>query len=105
MKKRRKYTKEFKISVVRDLENRKPMAEVCREHNLNVSTVAKWKQQYRKDPERAFQGNGKASTESARIAELERLVGQLFAENAFLKKTLSTLESRLQEIRKKGGPS
>jgi transposase len=105
MKRRRKYTKEFKISVVRDLENRKTMAEVCREYELNASTVTKWKQQYRKDPERAFQGNGKAASESARIAELERLVGQLFSENAFLKKTLSTLENRLQELRNKGGQS
>ncbi len=50
---------------------------------------------YYKDPENAFRGNGKTYKENARIAELERLVGQLYAENEFLKKALTALKSRI----------
>ncbi len=41
--------------------------------------------------------------QDARIAELERVVGQLYAENEFLKKALSTLETRLKEQREQNG--
>ena len=47
-------------------------------------------------------GNGKIYKENARIAELERMVGQLYAENEFLKKALTVLESRIGEERKGG---
>jgi hypothetical protein len=51
--------------------------------------ITRWKREYNKDPESAFR-NGVTSNES-RIAELERLVGKLYAENAFLKNALERL--------------
>lgn len=105
MKKGRKFSRDFKLSVLRELENGKTIAEVCREHELHPSLVGKWRNKYRKDPVAAFRGNENADSDRAKIAELERLVGQLFAENAFLKKTLANLEIKLQENRKKGGQS
>ena len=53
--------------------------------------------QYFDDSENAFRGNGKTYKENARIAELERMVGQLYAENEFLKKTLARLEGKIKE--------
>ena len=100
---RRKFSKEFKISVLRELESGKTHAELCRKYDLHPSLLGKWKAQFDKDPKTAFSGNGNPSSQDAKIAELERLVGQLYAENAFLKKTLSNLESRLQEYRKRPG--
>ena len=35
-----------------------------------------------------------------KLAESERLIGQLYAENAFLKKVLTSLEAKLQEHQK-----
>jgi transposase len=90
MSKRRKYTREFKISVITELDAGKTLAQVSREYNLNPSMITRWKREYNKDPESAFRGNGAASKES-RIAELERLVGKLYAENAFLKNALERL--------------
>lgn len=60
--------------------------------------ITRWKKEYNKDPESAFRGNGVASKES-RIAELERLVGQLYAENAFLKNALERLREQIRERR------
>jgi transposase len=100
MKTRRQYTRDFKIRVVREIESEKLLAQVSRENGIHPSLVVKWKQEYLANPENAFSGNGRVYKEQARMAELERLVGRLYAENEFLKKALSTLESRIQEERK-----
>lgn len=54
---------------------------------------------YEKYPDTAFSGKGNLYKEDAKIAELERLVGKLYAENDFLKKVLGTLEKRAKEAR------
>lgn len=89
MKKRRKYTREFKISIITELDAGKTIAQVSREYNLHPSMITRWRKEYSKNPESAFR-NGISKPES-RISELERLVGQLYAENAFLKKALERL--------------
>jgi len=104
MKLRRKFTREFKLSVVRDLEV-KPAVEVCRAHNLSQSVVSKWKREYEQNPQKAFSGQGNVWKEDAEVAKYERLVGQLYAENAFLKKALDVLKQHLSEERRKGRSS
>ena len=100
-KARRRFTREYKIKILREIENGKSQAQVCREHNLHPVSVARWKKEYKKYPDTAFMGQGNLYKEEAKIAELERLVGRLFAENEFLKKALSTLEKRAQEERER----
>jgi transposase len=102
MKTRRHYTREFKIAVVRDIETGKSLAQVSRENGIHPTLIVKWKNEYFANPEKAFSGNGRVYKDQARMAELERLVGRLYAENEFLKKALGTLESRIQEERKRG---
>lgn len=97
MKSRKKFTKEFKISVLRELENSKTAAQLCREHEIHPSMLSKWKREYTENPAIAFSGNGKTSKHEAKLAESERLIGQLYAENAFLKKVLTRLEIKLKE--------
>ncbi len=48
--------------------NGKPLAEVCREHNLHPVMVHTWKKQYRKDPEKAFSGKGNLWKPEAEVA-------------------------------------
>ena len=64
----------------------KTLAQVPRENEIHPSLMVEWKKEYFRDRENAFRGNGRAYKEQARMAELERLVGQLYAENEFLKK-------------------
>ncbi len=97
MKSRKKFTKEFKISVLRELENGKIAAQLCREHEIHPTMLSKWKKEYKENPGTAFSGNGNASKPEAKLAETERLVGQLYAENTFLKKVLTSLETKLRE--------
>lgn len=59
--------------------------------------ISRWKLEYRKNPESAFNGNGNIYKEVAKNQELERLVGKLYAENEFLKKALGILEKKVWE--------
>lgn len=101
MKARKKYTREIKISILRELENGKSAAQVCRENSIHPSMLSKWKREYKENSGIAFSGNGNVSKPEAKLAESERLIGQLYAENAFLKKVLSSLETKLHEHQKK----
>ena len=97
MKRRRQYTRDFKIGVVREVKSGKTLAQVSRENGISPSFVVKWRKQYFEDPENAFRGNGKTYKENTRIAELERMVGRLYAENELLKKALTRLEGKIKE--------
>ena len=101
MKQRRKFTREFKLSVITELEAGKTVAQLSREHDIHPSLIGRWKKEVQQDPEKAFRGNGNACKAEARVSELEKLVGQLYAENALLKKALTSLEQRLHEQRRK----
>jgi transposase len=94
---RKRYTREFKISIIRELESGKNLAQLSRENNLHPTMISRWRLEYQKNPESAFSRNGNTYKEAARNQELERLVGKLYAENDFLKKALSVLEKRRQE--------
>src|SRR5688572_576133 len=94
--KRRQFTKDFKLHVLRELEAGTSIAQAARQHQLHPNVIRKWRDQFARYGDRAFAGNGHAYTDDARVAELERLIGQLTVENSFLKKVLSTLEHKAQ---------
>lgn len=98
---RRRFTKEFKLSVVQQIGSRS-MAELCREHNIDQSAICRWKREYESNPDEAFQGNGKMWKEEAKIAQYERLLGQQCAEIDLLKKRYEYL-SRLKVEERRGG--
>ena len=101
-KTRRKFSREFKISLLRDLEAGASVAEVTRRNDVHPCLLARWKKEFSEDPERAFKGNGNtAYKEKMDVAKLQQLVGQLYAENDFLKKALSTLEVKMTEKHKR----
>jgi transposase len=91
---RRHFSKEFKLQVIREIEAGKSLAHASREHQVHPNMLRKWRQQYQSDGEYAFAGNGHRYTQEAKVAELERLIGQLTIENAFLKKVLARLEAK-----------
>jgi len=96
---RRRFSREFKLRVLRELESGKSMVEVCREHDLTRFLVSRWRREHEEDPGNAFAGNGKTCKDEARVRELERLVGQLYAENDFLKRALANMKKRAEEDR------
>jgi transposase-like protein len=92
MNKRRKFTPEFKSQVVLQLlSGERNMAGMCREHQLTAQMVGNWKQQFLAGAPQVFQKGETDSTEQARIAELERMVGKLTMELEIAKKASSLL--------------
>lgn len=89
--KRRTFTREFKLKVLREVDAGKSQAQAAREYQLTETSIYKWRQQFTKYKAKAFAGRGRGYTDEARINELERKVGQLTMENDFLKKLLQKL--------------
>jgi transposase len=98
---RRHYDREFKILVVAELEGGKPVAQIAREHGIHPSLPSRWRDELAENPKRAFSGNGKRYKYEARIAELERLLGQAHAENELLKKAFAMTQKKVREERLK----
>jgi len=93
----RTFTREFKLDVVPQVTSgTKRPAQVCREHQRGERLLARWRREYEARGEAAFTPralDGPASNEQ-RVAELERLCGQLALENAALKTALQHLQAR-----------
>jgi transposase len=96
---RRSFDKEFKLQVLREIEAGSSVAQAARVHGVHPELIYRWKQQLRKYGERSLAGLGNAYTDEARIAQLERTLGQMAAENALLKKAIKTL----QELQRSNG--
>ena len=58
--KRRTFTREFKLQVIREIEAGKTQAQVAREYQLSDNTISKWRRELRQYKERAFAGRGNA---------------------------------------------
>jgi transposase len=91
---RRRFTREFKLQVIREVEAGKTIAHAAREHQLHPTLLRRWQHEHQQYADQAFMGNGYTYKYEARIAELERLIGQLTMENVLLKKALLRLEAR-----------
>lgn len=84
---RRTFTPEFKAKVVLDvLTGSTTLAEVCRKHQISPSLLALWKATFLERLPAVFRADEQQSAEAARVADLERLVGQQALELAALKK-------------------
>ena len=101
MRKVKTYSREFKLSILQELET-KSLAEVCRTHSLASSTVCGWKEAYKLNPKDAFKGNGNLYKDEAKIAEYERVIGRLYAQNDLLKRAYEAMKEQVSdEIKKK----
>ncbi|MBI2565036.1 transposase [Candidatus Woesearchaeota archaeon] len=101
MRKLKQYDREFKLSVLQELETNS-LTEVCRNHNISPSTVAGWKKVYKNNPKEAFKGNGKSYKEEVKIAEYERVIGRLYAQNDLLKRAYEAMKEQVaDELKKK----
>jgi transposase len=92
MSKPRKFTPEFKAKVaLAALKGDKPLAALCREHQLSDSVVTRWRQQLVERCAEIFAGQTPTERDQQRIAELERLIGQLTVELDAAKKLSALL--------------
>jgi len=90
--KRRTFSKEFKLQVLREVQSGKTAAEVARQYQLHPQLLVKWRNQYETYAGEAFGGRGHLRSDTARLAAQERRIARLLAENELLKKALSQLD-------------
>ena len=89
-KKRKSYTREFKMEAVRLLESTdKSQNEIERELGIGSSNLSRWKKQFGEDGEEAFPGQGRLTAEEERIRKLEREIEILRQERDILKKAVA----------------
>lgn len=93
MRKRSEFTRDFKLSILNEL-NLKKAVQVCREHNLHPNLLSRWRKEFNQNPAKAFSGRGNLWKSEAEVERYKCLVGELYAEIDFLKKTTK----RLQEL-------
>jgi transposase len=83
---RRRFTREFKLEVVRQLESGRRLADVARELGVDAQVIRRWRDQVKVDSATAFPGNGRRARQDDELHRLRREVTQLRAERDFLKK-------------------
>ncbi len=77
---------------MRELDAGSTIAELARAHDVHPETIRVWSKMERKYGVKSFAGRGRAYTEEARIAQLERALGQSTLEISLLKKVLASFK-------------
>ena len=91
---RRQYTAEFKAKVVLQLvSGEKTASELCRAHKLNPNVLNRWRKEFLEQASSIFERGETSQGDQQRIAELERLVGQLTMQLEIAKKASNYLSS------------
>ena len=88
VKKRRHFTKEFKLEAVQlARESEQSVAQVARDLGLAPSLLHKWIQQLEvQDPATAFPGSGQVAEPDDEVRRLQRELERVKQERDFLKK-------------------
>ena len=87
---KKSYSREFKIEAVRLLmEGGRGLSQTARDLQLNRTMLARWRQEYLADPERAFRGSGRRLLADEEVEALRREIAELREEREILKKALA----------------
>ena len=102
---RKKYTTEEKIRIVLEgLKGEASIAELCRKEGINPNVFYKWSRDFMEAGKKRLQGDTEREANSTEVVglkkendQLKALVAELSLKNRVLKKSLSGLESDLEE--------
>ena len=96
-KKRRKYTKEFKVDAVRlVLDQGRTIADVARSLGIGEGVLSQWKSNYAKLSTEAFPGNGKRTAHDDEVWQLKKKLARAEQERDILKKAVAYFASDLR---------
>jgi transposase-like protein len=89
---RRQYSAEFKAKVVLQvLSGEKTASDLCRAHKLNPNVLNRWRKEFLEQSPSIFERGEVGNEHEQKIAELERLVGQLTVQLEIAKKASTYL--------------
>ena len=96
-KKRRQYTKEFKIEAVRlIIEEGRPISDVARELGTAQSLLHRWKKKSEEGKIDPFPGKGRLSPEDEELRQLRRENKRLRMEHEILKNAVAIFSEEPQ---------
>lgn len=88
-KQRRQFSAGFKVRVVLEMiSGEKGLMQASREYGIKDTVLSRWKQEFLERSPQVFETVPKVDEQSARIAELERMVGRLTMQLDMAKKVL-----------------
>lgn len=88
-KKRKKYTREFKLDAVRlVIEEGRQVKDVAESLGINQGILQRWKKELLEDGSVAFPGHGKLKPVDEEVRELRRQLARVQQERDILKKAL-----------------
>ena len=94
MAKRRSFSPQFKTEAVLDLlRGQKTQAQICREREIGVDQLSRWRDQLLERLPSVFENGSHQSEEQGRTEELEHLIGRLTIELDAAKKLSGLLDS------------
>jgi len=100
MRKRRRFTQEFKATVVLEvLTGAQFPPEACRKHALSPNLLGLWKAAFLERAHTLFQPDEQREEDQARIAELEQLLGRATCQIEISKKSLDAAGCGLDQKR------
>ena len=89
-KKRKTYTREFKMEAVRLItEKAYSIAEASRNLGIDYSVLRRWKKQLADDPQNAFPGKGRLKAPDEQLRRLQHELDRVTEERDILKKALA----------------
>ena len=90
IRKRRKFSKEFKLDVVNLIKvGNKSIRELSKELELHEVTLYNWVRKYDKDKEEAFPGEGNLKPSDEEARKLRKQLADVTEERDILKKAIS----------------
>jgi transposase len=87
-KKRKVYTKEFKIEAIK-LTNEIPASQVSKDLGISENSLSNWKKQLKSEPLNSFPGNGKLKPHDEELRRLKKENDTLRQERDILKKAIA----------------
>lgn len=100
MEQRKRFSRDFKLKVLGGLNDGKSAAELSRQYEVHPNVILRWQREFRSNPKDAFAGHGNMCKLEAKLAERDRLIGQLYAEMALLKKAIANEKAYMAEQRR-----
>ena len=90
VRKRRKYTKQFKVGAVRlSKESGESFADLARRLGIHRNLLYKWRKQFQQHGDEAFPGQGKLRASDEEVRKLRRELARTRRERDILKKAIA----------------
>jgi len=96
MSKRRSYSKQFKLDVIKQSYQRDNIRELADELGIDPGLIYAWRSKYKKQPQQAFPGKGIPSRtpDQKELAELKKELADVRMERDILKKAMGIFTTK-----------